>query len=129
MRFDENEFGRPEIPSDALTLEMVPAPGAEYYPEVIEFALTFNGYSYYPKNLAEIAIQSEQVFRNSGKLPRTLNRLRACLFFQQRFWRNDGGDPDEQSIAFINAILACIRSKIQLKGSAKSLQRESGAAN
>ena len=113
MSLSHNEFGRPEIPSAELTYAMVPVAGAVYHTEVIEFALTFSGYSYYPKNLAKIAQHAARNYQEKGKLPRTLNRLRGCLFFQQRFWRNDGGDPDEASMAFISAILEAIRVKIR----------------
>ena len=124
MSFSYNEYGRPEIPSAELTYEMVPAAGAVYHTEVIEFALSFDGYSYYPKNLAQITQNAARDYQEKGTLPRTLNRLRACLFFQQRFWRNDGGDPDEASMAFIYAILEAIRLKIRRKATGSVEENE-----
>jgi hypothetical protein len=91
---------------------MVPRSDAVYHTDVIEFALTFNGYSYYPRNLHEIALSAAQRFRETGKLPMTLNRLRACLFFQQRYWRNAGSDPDEGSMKFVRAILRAVEKKV-----------------
>lgn len=112
MPFEENQFGRPEIPSSQLTVDKVPEKNSPYYPEITEFALSFDGYVHYSYRVSTIAIQAQQDFHASGKLPRTVDRLRACLFFQQRLWRNDGRDPDAESMMFIDALLQAIRSKI-----------------
>lgn len=109
--FPVNEFGQPEIPSAELTVDMVPGPNAPYPSEVVDFALTFDGYRHFTKRVTAISDEAQQEFNSSGKLPRTLDRLRACLFWQQRYWRNDGGLPDDESMRFIRALLGAIRSK------------------
>lgn len=113
MPFKENQFGRLEIPSAQLTTDIVPAANAPYHAEIVEFALSFDGYAHYSDRVSTIASQAQQKFCASGKLPRTIDRLRTCLFFQQRFWRNDGGDPDEESMLFIRALLTAIRTMVE----------------
>lgn len=113
MLFKENQFGRPEIPSSQLTADKVPAANAPYHTEIIDFALGFDGYARFSDRVSTIASQAQQEFNRSGKLPRTVDRLRGCLFFQQRFWRNDGGDPDAESMLFIGAVLDAIRTKVK----------------
>lgn len=112
-RFRENEFGLPEIPSAELTIEMVPAVDAPYPREIVGFALTFDGYAYYSNRVSSIANHAQDKFEASGKLPRTLDRLRACLFWQQRFWHSDGGMPDEDAMRFIKALLGAIRGIVE----------------
>ena len=113
MLFEQNEFGRPEILSSKLTADQVPAANAPYNPEIVEFALSFDGYAHYSGRVSTIARQAQQEFNRSGKLPRTVDRLRACLFFQQRFWRNNGDEPDAESMLLIGVLLEAIRTKVK----------------
>jgi hypothetical protein len=112
MSLEVNEFGRPEIPSSQLTAEHVPAEGAPYCPDIIDFALSLDGYAHFKNQVAPIGNQALIAFNDGGKLPESIDHLRVCLFFEQRLWRNEGVDPDAQSMRFIRAVLAAIRSKV-----------------
>lgn len=112
MSFEANEFGQPEIPSSQLTAAHVPGENAPYYPDIMNFALTFDGYARFRNQVATIASRALVAYNDGGKLPATLDRLRACLFFQQRLWRNEGTDPDAESMRFIRAVLSAIRSRV-----------------
>ena len=113
MPFEDNQFGRPEIPSSQLTADKVPAANSPYHPEIVEFALSFDGYAKFSDNADTIARQAQEEFSASGKLPRTVDRLRTCLFMQQRSWRNEDNEPDKESMRFIEALLAAIRAKVK----------------
>lgn len=108
MRFSENQFGRPEIPSAELSLDVIPRMSDGYTIAIVDFALTFDGYARHPETAVTIGQQAEVRFTKDGTLPRTLDRLRTCLFAQQRIWRDTGG-PDDASLRFIEALVERIR--------------------
>lgn len=114
MKFEVNQFGHPEIPSLQLSIANVPTTIAEYEPEIVEFALTFDGYSHFSDSLPEFANQTQQDFLASGRLPQSLDRLRGCLFYQQRQWRNEGTVPDAEAKQFIDALLCAIRAQVEM---------------
>lgn len=117
MQFELNAYGRPEIPTGALDVAMVPRAGATYLPDIVDFALTFDGYARHPERLADLACSAYQDFLANGKLPRNTDQLRAYLFFQQRFWRAQETDPDADSMRFIEAMLALIRKRVAARPS------------
>ncbi|WP_417766303.1 hypothetical protein, partial [Spongiibacter tropicus] len=68
-----------EISNQELRLADIPGDDAPDF-ELQEFALTFNGYAEFPDNSGR---DSCAVIANS-KDHRSLSRVRACLFFEQR---------------------------------------------
>ena len=112
MKFEINQFGHPEIPSSLLRVEDIPFANVDYRPEIMEFALTFDGYSHFSDALPQFANRALQDFVASGKLSQSLDHLRACLFYQQRVWRNEGCDPDAEAMQFISALLGEIRAMV-----------------
>jgi hypothetical protein len=58
VQFEENQFGRLEIPSVRLTLAHVPCANGVYSSEIVEFALTFDGYARHPNTVFKISYQS-----------------------------------------------------------------------
>lgn len=95
---------RQEIPTDSLGPVDVPPANAEWS-EIQEFALTFNGYSFWNgfDRCAAIA---------NAKQPRNLTELRTCLFFEQRRWRHLGKIPDAESMAYIRTLVDEIRAQL-----------------
>ena len=97
-----------------LTLESVPSPDAPWYPDIADFALTFNGYEALGGMgpLAETAnrVQSEWTLEND-KLPDDLVELRSCLFFEQRR-DHFGQGPDERDMPYLRTLVAAIRQRV-----------------
>lgn len=100
------------IPSAELQLEHVPRPGARW-PEIAEFALTFDGYKAFGAQLGALA---EQHFK-AQTLPETLDELRGVLFLHQRSWRHVGGSPDLRALAYFHRILEAIRAHLTTRPS------------
>jgi hypothetical protein len=61
----------------------------------------------------------EQNEKSVGKL--TLTEARACLFFEQRRFRDAYSEPEGSDRAYINALLDEIRRKVSEATSEKSL--------
>jgi hypothetical protein len=110
----ENEFG-PDIPNSALRESDLPSSEADFDYTWNKFALTFDGYAHWGSTgkCAQIANESAEEFRRSGTLPETLTDLRTCLFFEQRRWHHFGTEIDPQSMAYIKALVASIRTTLQ----------------
>jgi hypothetical protein len=91
---------------------------------IVEFALSFDGYEHYdPASVSKINELAYDAFLNDGSLPRTLNRLRACLFAQQRSWRDSEG-PDASSLRFIRALVQRIRRIVERRERSKAVDLE-----
>jgi hypothetical protein len=101
-----------EIANLELTPEDIPAPNADYYPVVSEFALTFNGYVHYPDTCGDIANRALERYDDCGAVPDSLSELRACLFYEQRRWRHFDEDPDPEALEYIHALVEAIRTKV-----------------
>lgn len=85
----------------------MPGPDARW--EQIEpFALTFDGYAAFGKELGPLA----QRHREADTVPLTLDELRGCLFLEQRSWRHVGGRPDERAMRHIRELLEAIRALV-----------------
>jgi hypothetical protein len=112
MDVQAEHSGFREILNLELTLDHVPAPDADYYDVISEFALTFNGYDYYPDTCEDIANRALERFGDCGAVPDSLSELRACLFYEQRRWRHFGEDPDSEAPAYIHALVDAIRTKV-----------------
>jgi hypothetical protein len=101
-----------QIPNPELALDHIPAPDADYYGVISEFALTFNGYDYYPDTCADIANRAIERHGDCGAVPDSLSELRACLFYEQRRWRHLDEDLDVEAIKYIHALVDAIRAKV-----------------
>ena len=112
-----NGQGPTEIPSEKLTLEIIPQPDADRC-EIDRFALTLNGYEAAGSfaACAEIA----QVKRK-----KTLTELRITLFFNQRARRHvDLDDLDSDIIlAEDRELIRQIREKVAAGGARESDRR------
>jgi hypothetical protein len=77
-------------------------------PVLIDFALTFDGYAAFGvTHVSRIDVAARKQYEKSGKLPKNLAVLRACLFFEQRAARF----PDEPfGGPFVFALVDAIRS-------------------
>jgi hypothetical protein len=101
-----------EIPNRDLTPEDIPAPDADYYDVIGEFALTFNGYDDYPNTCGDIANRALEQYGACGAVPDSLSELRACLFYEQRRWRHFGEDLDSDALEYVHALIDAIRAKV-----------------
>ena len=91
---------------------LVPGPDAPWWPEISDFALTYDAYARVG-DFDKVAAKAERVARRhiEGKpLPGDLDRLRTALFFEQRRWRHLDGNPldDPGAAAYIRALMAKI---------------------
>jgi hypothetical protein len=110
--------GYPGIASTDLRPEHVPTPGSPFWPQIAEFALTFDGYTYRGsfEALANWADKRVSAFAASGSLPAglSIDDLRALLFFEQRRWRHLDVALDEQAAMYVDALLTTIRFRTEL---------------
>jgi hypothetical protein len=108
-----NEFG-PDIPNEDLTLTDVPAPDAPFWPDIVPFALTYDGYVEGGFDAcARFGNAAKAAYAASGELPQTLTDLRTCMFFEQRRWRHFEESPDSAWMKYIRALLEAIRRKVE----------------
>lgn len=96
-----------KVSNDDLRLQDIPYQKADWS-AIQQFALTFNGY------------ESHDSFEKCAQIANdhrhdTLTNLRICLFFEQRRWRHFGEEPDEDSMAYIRAVLNKIRHKVEME--------------
>ena len=102
------EFADWAIHSRNLTPQLVP-PAAAPWPEVFEFALSFDGYSLWV-DVGAYANATSQNWYARGVLPNDLDSLRACLFFEQRRYRHFDTEPGGSDATYIRALLNAIRA-------------------
>lgn len=97
-----------------LTTNLPPA-GAPWYPDILAFAITFDGYEAFGDQLGDVAHANWARFRGDGRLPQSLTELRATLFFLHRFirWNEDtGGGPSDDEMRFGHALIEAIRAQL-----------------
>lgn len=92
----------------------VPPTGAPWYPDGIEFALTYNGYVRHggTAGASKIARSLRKAFDDTGQFPQDLDVLRCALFWEQRYIRwNEPSDllADDDYSTYLNALLDQIR--------------------
>lgn len=91
---------------------LVPDLDSPYFPDINEFALTFNAYLRFgsANKAARVADKVSKQYKDSGLLPDDLDAIRAALFMIQRSWRDQYSSPFDhaEDKAFIVAILAKI---------------------
>jgi hypothetical protein len=87
----------------------IPSPDSDW-PAIEKFALTFNAYAQGGfEAVADAANAARDAHRRDGKLPASLDELRACLFFEQRRYRHFGRPPEGEELAYVRALVGAIR--------------------
>src|SRR4029078_12559088 len=74
------------------------------------FAVTFT-----PKDREggrEFAAIAFADWRRAGEVPRALQELRACLWFEQRRWRFMGREPDAEGMQYAAALIRAIGNQV-----------------
>jgi hypothetical protein len=51
-------------------------------------------------------------WRRTGDVPRRLEDLRACLWFEQRRWRFVGREPDTEGMRYVGALIRAMRTQL-----------------
>lgn len=98
-----------EIPNAELTPTDIPRRVTDA--EAFEaFALSFDGYAHWGDRCGPLAEAAARAFHEEGTLPDSTSDLRACLFYEQQRWRWQDSDPDDASVAYLQAILDAIRT-------------------
>lgn len=90
----------------------VPGPDAPWYPDITYFALSYNGYERFDgglDSLGDFANEASEIYRRDGVLPDGLHELRCMLFFELRRNHHFGGDPEDEELAYVQAIMDKIR--------------------
>ena len=90
---------------------LVPGPTARWWPEINEFALTYNGYI---RNgdfdvVSGIDERVRLSWERDASLPDEIGICRATLFFEQRLFRDLDTEPSGSDDRFIRAVLERIR--------------------
>ncbi len=78
--------------------------------DYVSFALTFA-----PRDrevCRELASDAYPHWQRTGDLPRTLEELRSCLWFEQRRWRFLGREPDRLGMQYVGALIRAMRSHL-----------------
>ena len=71
--------------------------------------------SYEPRSTddaAELGSWASARWQRTGELPRTIDELRACLWFEYRRWRFHDREPDAVTMRYCAAIVRQLRSLI-----------------
>lgn len=61
---------------------------------------------------AEFAASAFANWRRTSEVPRTLQELRACLWFEQRRWRFMGREPDAEGMQYAAALIRAMRNHL-----------------
>ncbi len=88
----------------------LPERWSEYY----IFAHEFDGYGAFPEDLAERANAAAQTWVETHTLSDDLDLLRGCLFYEARRSRFIEGYPSEADMAYIDPLVAKIKSLLRL---------------
>ena len=97
--------------SDFSHQDRIPVPTADdpWWPTVNEFALSFNAYERVGTftNVSNFGNKWAETFAADGRLPKTIDQIRTCLFFEQRRWRHYDVDAyqDPDAKRYIQALL------------------------
>jgi len=78
--------------------------------DYVRFALTFD-----PKDrelCRELAGDAFARWQRTGDVPRRLEELRACLWFEQRRWRFLGREPDREGMRYAGALIRAMRAHL-----------------
>src|SRR5256885_5807084 len=61
---------------------------------------------------SEAASDAFARWRRTGEVPRTLEELRACLWYEQRRWRFLGREPDTEGMRYAGAVIRAMRTQL-----------------
>jgi hypothetical protein len=78
--------------------------------EYARFAVTFAPRD--RETCRELASDAYARWQRTGELPRTLEELRACLWFEQRRWRFMGREPDRLGMRYVSALIRAMRAHL-----------------
>jgi hypothetical protein len=98
-----------EIPNAELTTHDVPA-SARDLDAVTRFALSFDGYAFWGEQCGDRAERALANYTATQALPDSLSALRACLFYEQGRLRWTDGEPDDEWLGWVQALLDAIRA-------------------
>lgn len=94
----------------------VPLPGADFWHEIVPFALAYDAYGRHRGGVhdtLEVHRSLLEGWRISGTLDASLDDLRTALFMEQRFYHDPGagpGEPTGEERRFVDALLEAIRA-------------------
>jgi hypothetical protein len=60
----------------------------------------------------ELASDAFSRWQRTGDLPRTLEELRACLWFEHRRWRFLSREPDALGMRYVSALIRAMRTHL-----------------
>ncbi|HXY85276.1 MAG TPA: hypothetical protein VEH52_07305 [Gaiellaceae bacterium] len=102
------------IPTPHLRVEDLPAPGSEWS-EYASFASTFDPEQRYRSVdvASEVANWAFSRWQKNGRLPESVDEIRACLYFEQRRWRFIGHEPNPEGMRWVQALVAEMRRHIR----------------
>jgi ADP-ribosylglycohydrolase len=101
----------PAIPNESLLPHDVPDATADWL-DVWRFALSTDGYSRWGHWCSAIALEYAQLYRLSGDMPRSLELLRVCLFFEQRAYHHTDQTPSGEGERYIRNLVSAIREAV-----------------
>lgn len=74
------------------------------------FAVTFSPHD--RELCSEMGADAFARWRRTGDVPRRLEDLRACLWFEQRRWRFVGREPDTEGMRYVGALIRAMRTQL-----------------
>jgi hypothetical protein len=91
----------------------IPRPDAPWLPDLVQYALTFDGVGAFGGlgPLGDYANECRKRWAADGALPEHVAELRACLFFEQRRFQHFGCEPRNADDHYVRALLESIRQK------------------
>lgn len=101
-----------------LSSSSVPADDAGW-DEIWQFALTYDGYAAHGDRCLDIGSRWAETYLTERILPRDLDALRTCLFFEQRRYHHMGFDPEGASATYVRRLVRAVREELTL-GSSQS---------
>jgi len=107
------------IPSDKLTVDMLPGPDADRE-AFIKFAHTFYGYQLFEgataiEKCSQLASRASAAYKADGTLPGSLDELRACLFFEHRADYHGGFELSDTVPSYYHALVTAMRKIISIQ--------------
>lgn len=122
----ENQFWCQEIENDEITLEDIPDPDTSIMHDVLLFGLSRDGYPRYGFEVCgRIANRAKDRYMATGELPKMLEELRVCLFFEHRRHHHFGRAPEGEHAVYARNLLRAIREHVKRR---EERRREAGAS-
>lgn len=100
------------MPDPSAPPILVPSTDAPWYPVIVHFALSWNGYDRFAPSpqLPLYANQARMTWEYARQVPSDLATCRSFLFYEQRRWRHLDCEPTGEDRAYIDALLTRIRA-------------------